>query len=450
VVLVVADTLRADAVSAYGEVEGTTPFLDSLAASGLRYTRVFAPSSWTIPSHASLFTGLGVDRHRVGVRGQLSLPEELVTLAERFRDAGYETAAFSENMLVSDVFQLLQGFRYKRVTRFFKQGDGVPLDALWNVDLAVHVPEWLEERPADRPFFLFVNLFDPHSPYTVRDDNPWVAADASPEELRRFAEKPESRLCDAAVTPRDRDILHGLYLGDVAETDRKLARLFDDLERLGGSTRIVSVVTSDHGELFGDRGLLGHEFNLRQGALHVPLVVNGVGAAPAVIDSPVTLADLAASILAWAGLPADPDMEGRPLPLSPDAVPESRPIFSVYSDAFTIDPEEWAGAIRFLDKDRPRAACGERDKVFGSMASIIDWPFKYQWFERYEPELYDLGWDPEERSDQLANRPGIAARQAAGIAGLLDAAWLTSEPDRPVQGIGRDEAEALEALGYAD
>jgi hypothetical protein len=102
--LVVIDTLRADAVSAYGAVEGTTPEFDALAAEGLLYRHAFAPSPWTLPSHASLFSGLGVDRHGVGFGGQMGLSSELTTIAERLRDAGYATAGFSENPLVSVPF----------------------------------------------------------------------------------------------------------------------------------------------------------------------------------------------------------------------------------------------------------------------------------------------------------------------------------------------------------
>ncbi len=110
VILIVLDTVRADAVSFYGKVEGTTPTFDALAAEGLAYRRAFAPSPWTLPSHASLFTGVGIAAHRVGTPGRVNLPGELTTLAERFRNAGYETAAFSESMLVADVFELLRGF----------------------------------------------------------------------------------------------------------------------------------------------------------------------------------------------------------------------------------------------------------------------------------------------------------------------------------------------------
>ena len=117
VLLVVVDTLRADAVSAYGRVEGTTPNFDALAEAGLLYSHAFSPSPWTLPSHASILSGLAIDQHGVGIGGQMGLPESVETVAERLRAAGYQTAGFSENPLVSAGFGMDQGFgRFATVT----------------------------------------------------------------------------------------------------------------------------------------------------------------------------------------------------------------------------------------------------------------------------------------------------------------------------------------------
>ncbi|MFP6606239.1 MAG: sulfatase [Myxococcota bacterium] len=454
VVLVVLDTLRADAVSAYGAVEGTTPTLDALAAEGLLYRRALSPSPWTLPSHATLFTGTGIEVHGVGMRGRVSLPEDFLTLAERFQQAGYETAAFSENMLVSDVFQVLQGFRHRRYTRIFKKGEGVPFHSRMTVKPAAEVRKWLEERPPGQPFFLFVNLFEPHTPYSVRDENPWVPEGASGEELSRYAQKPERRLCDPELTQRDFDILKGLYLGDVHEADRVLGRILADVRKLGGAPRLITLVTSDHGELFGERGLLGHEFNLRYGALHVPLVVQGLDLPSGVIDTPVTLADVPATILKLAGFEVPDDMQGRPLPMAPaqqgSGAPARRRFFAAYSDSYQLDPDAWEGVVEFLDKDLPRRACGPDDKVFGGMAALIEYPLKYQWFERYPPELYDLSWDADERFEQAGHQQGAAIRMAAHLEDFLGRAGLTGEDTSPVESLDPEAVEALRALGYSE
>lgn len=452
VVLVVVDTLRADAVSAYGAVDGTTPALDALAEGGLRYERAFSPSSWTLPSHASLFTGTGVDVHGVGVRGRVSLPEDFVTLAERFAQAGYATAAFSQNMLVSDAFQALQGFEHRRYSGVSKQDEAAAHHTIAHIDPAVQVGQWLETLSPARPFFLFVNLFEPHSPYLVRDENPWVPDDARGEELSRYAEQPQEHLCDGRLTQRDFDILKGLYLGDVHAADRDLARILVDLQKFAGDRRVLTFVTSDHGELFGERGLLGHEFNLRQGALHVPLIVHGLDVPPAVIDTPVTLSDVFATIVDQAGLEAPPDMQGRRLPTTQaaGAARAPRAFFAAYSDAYEIAPAAWEGVVEFLGKDLPRQACGPDDKVFGAMAALIEYPRKYQWFERYPAELYDLGWDAGERFEQATQQPDTATGMASRLAGFLAAAGMTGDDTSPVERLDADALEALRALGYGD
>ena len=168
IVLVVIDTLRADAVSAYGSVENTTPAFDALAAQGLLYGRAYAPSPWTLPSHASLLTGLGVDRHGVGVAGRMGLRAEFTTLAERLSAAGYQTVGFSENPLVSGLFGFEQGFeRFSAITIedavFEGEGPGSH-----RFDIVQEVAAFAAERDRNRPFFLFANLFDPHSPYQDR------------------------------------------------------------------------------------------------------------------------------------------------------------------------------------------------------------------------------------------------------------------------------------------
>ena len=156
IVIAVLDTTRADAVSAYGDVTGTTPTVDRLAAEGIRYTRAYAHGSWTLPSHASLFTGLPPPAHGVSWR-RLWADDGLVMLAERLRDDGYETVAVSENPWITPHFNMTQGFDRISYTK----------------DAARGVREWIEQR-GDGPYFLFVNIFDAHHPYEVRERNRFV------------------------------------------------------------------------------------------------------------------------------------------------------------------------------------------------------------------------------------------------------------------------------------
>jgi len=452
ILLVVVDTLRADAVSAYGASEGTTPTIDSLAAQGLLYSRAYAPAPWTVPSHASLFTGLGIEAHGTGLAGQSALPERFVTLAERLSGAGYETAAFSENMIVSDAFQLLQGFSHRHSTVLKRMEQDAPVDHLVSIDLGVQIPRWLAERDTRKPFFAFVNIFEAHAPYTVRDENPWVPAGASLSEVRRFAAEPEIHLCSRLPSERDRAILRGLYLGDVFAADALIAALRAQIYSAETERQLITIVTSDHGEFFGEGELMGHEFGLRHGGLHIPLVVHGLpGVEPASIDMPVRLVDVTASVLAWAGVEAVGEIAGRPLPTSasPQAG-EPRALRAAYSDSVTVMPEIWGDTLVPEDRETPREACGPHDKVFGGMASLIDYPYKFNWFERYPPELYDLRWDTDEQSDLSGHQPELVSRFGRELADFIVATGLDDPERQPEVPPSREQVEALRALGYID
>ncbi|MBW2693829.1 MAG: sulfatase-like hydrolase/transferase, partial [Deltaproteobacteria bacterium] len=227
IVLVVIDTLRADAVSAYGAVKGTTPSFDALASEGLLYGRAFAPSPWTLPSHASLLTGLAVDRHGVGVAGRMGLRAEFTTLAERLSAAGYQTAGFSENPLVSDLFGFEQGFeRFAAVTVDDVINEDERPGSL-QFDIVEEVAAFAAERDRNRPFFIFVNLFDPHSPYRDREPNRFLGPNVSLGESWTAAALKASpnQICDRLPFPEDLKRLHGLYLGDVAAADAKLGKI---------------------------------------------------------------------------------------------------------------------------------------------------------------------------------------------------------------------------------
>lgn len=452
VLLVVVDTLRADAVSSYGAVEGTTPNIDALAAGGLFYSRAYAPAPWTVPSHASLFTGLGIETHGTGLAGQSSLPERFVTLAERLSTAGYETAAFSENMIVSDAFQLLQGFSHRRSTALKRMEQDAPIDHIEVIDLGVQIRRWLGNRDTRKPFFAFVNIFEAHSPYTVRDENPWVPAGASPTEVRRFAANPEIHLCSDLPSKRDREILRGLYLGDVFAADALIEALHGQISALETERDLITIVTSDHGEFFGEGELMGHEFGLRHGGLHIPLVVHGLpGVEPARIEAPVRLVDVTASVLEWAGVEVRPEIAGLPLPTS--ALPasgESRVLQAAYSDSVTVIPEIWGDTLVSEDREKPRVSCGANNKVFGGMAALIDYPYKFNWFERYPAEIYDLRWDMDEESDLSSHQPDLVSRFSRDIEGFVAAAGLADPERRPEVLPSREQVEALRALGYID
>ncbi|MGI9432126.1 MAG: sulfatase-like hydrolase/transferase, partial [Myxococcota bacterium] len=230
----------------------------------------------------------------------------------------------------------------------------------------------------------------------------------------------------------------------------KVGAIVEALSNSGPTADLVTVVTSDHGEHFGEHRLLDHQFSLRNVLLHVPLVVHGVpGAKAAVIDEPVSLIDVAPSVLAWAGL--DPsDLPGRVLPAEAPAAPlPPRDLFAAYSDG---KPGDWPGEIRMFaaDSSRKRAQCGPSDRVFGDIASLTRFPHKLIWYRDHPAQLYDLRWDAAERTDQAATLPETAARLEAEITEHLERTGFFRDSAGSAPALSPEAREALEGLGYVE
>jgi len=301
VVLVVIDTLRADAVSSYGAVEGTTPTFDRLARAGIRYTRAYAPAPWTAPSHVSLFSGLRVDEHRVGLAWAPVTPDSIQMLAEDFSEAGYLTAGFAENMIVSEEFGFDQGFdifESTSVSEFRKSlAAGKPNSVL---DLPERLQQWNRTRDKSLPFFLFINIMDAHDPYLVREVNPFLPANMRRDEAEFIQSSYliADSLCDKAPIQEHLEVLHGLYLGNVAAADAKLANILRILDKDSSLGSYLMITTSDHGEHFGENRLMSHRFSVGNPVLHIPLLISGLpDVAPAIIDHPVELLQIRQSLL---------------------------------------------------------------------------------------------------------------------------------------------------------
>jgi len=292
VILVTVDTLRSDRLSVYGYEALATPAFEALAADGVTFDRAYAPIPLTLPSHATIMTGLLPPRHGVRDNTGYALGEDFQTLAERLQGEGYDTAAFVSSMVLRRATGMAQGFDVYDdsfdagepglVSRFAERRGDVTLSA---------AKRWLGNR-AERPFFLWVHLYDPHAPY------------APP--------KPYS----------------ATYDGETAYTDSLLGRFFDTLKEQDLYDRALVIVASDHGEGLGDHGEKEHGMLLYREALQVPLLVKYPGRAQAGIrvDRPVDLSDLRPTVETALGLePAESD--GFPL-VDPGASPRDRALYA--------------------------------------------------------------------------------------------------------------------------
>ena len=327
VLLLILDTVRSSNMGLYGYARPTTPELARFAARGVVFDRALSPSSWTLPSHASIFTGrwaaeLGADWHN-------PLDSRDATLAEVFSRRGYRTAGFVANVeFASTESGLDRGFvHYEdyRLTiatiglasslgqyvsfhfrRLLHLGDYLGRKKASN--LRQDIEHWVQTHP-DRPYFVFANFFDAHYPYYPPPPYDTLFAG------RRLRWEDRDPLSDNGPVPPPQIVRNeeAMYDGAIASIDAELGHLLAAFERSGARRNTVVIVTSDHGEEFGEHGLLGHGHDLYLPSLRVPLVIVAPPTVPAGVRIPqwISLRDLAATIVDLAGAPAT--MPGRSL-----------------------------------------------------------------------------------------------------------------------------------------
>ncbi|MCX6349827.1 MAG: sulfatase [Candidatus Aureabacteria bacterium] len=312
VILISIDTIRPDHLSVSGYARPTSPFLDRLAARGWIFRKCSSTSSWTAPAMASLFTGLYPRSHGVrhgAVRqgtivNQERLDDSFLTLAEALKARGYATFGVSTNGHVTSETGMAQGFD--------------TFTSLWFADAAAAHRAALglkDKIAASRPYFFWIHYFDPHAPYLPRE--PWLSRySPNPALAREWGGKDmrELRLERGEILrhPELVSTLVDLYDAEINYTDGFLERLFNEVVALENS---LVIVTSDHGESFGEHGDLGHGESLFEEEIAVPLIVvlpRG-GRKGKTVESPVSLIDVFPTVLDFLGCPAPSRVEGRSL-----------------------------------------------------------------------------------------------------------------------------------------
>ncbi len=336
VLLITIDTLRADHVGSYGYGKQTTPRLDRLAAQGIRFTEAVSVSSWTLPAHASLMTGLYPAEH--GVETDLNaLPGSADTLAERFAAGGYATFAAISHVYLGARWGFAQGFDavddrvangspHRPVAEHIADSVIAFLDAnvakQGRAEQGVAKQAHAQQRStsgsaaeADRPlppFFVWAHIFDPHWDYsppapmnTVFDPGYTGSMDGKYGSLAPYI-RATAKGDPPALPTRDLEHLLALYDGEIAYVDTHVGRILDALQRTGLYDETIIVVTSDHGEEFMEHGSLeGHQWTLYDEVVMVPLIVRlpGARAAGGVVSEQVSTVGVPGMILDLAGLP---------------------------------------------------------------------------------------------------------------------------------------------------
>ena len=419
IVLVSIDTLRADHLRCYGYERDTSPNIDRLAREGVLFRQAISPSSWTLPSHASMLTGLDPSHHgamRFGNRTPLSRDHQ--TVAERLWDNGYATAGLTGGGFVAASFGFDQGFN-----RYWSENVLGSLDdeLAANIDRAL---DWIATLD-DRPFFLFLHTYAVHAPYSPpAETNIFVDPSYEGRFKTTFTSR-EQPTYALGVHDFDAPTLHhieALYDAGIRHVDEVLGRLIAALERRGDTCLLV---TSDHGEEFNEHGhILHRQPKLYEELVRVPLIVwcpsrYGGGR---VIDQPVSTVDVTPTLLEIAGVPLPAGLDGISLEPTLAGRPQKfrEVIVSEVSRSLIGKP----GAVRAVRTGSQKLIVSEPDGA---------------------AQLFDLADDPGETRDVRSEHPESTAR----LTELLDAA-LGQKP-RVVVGRARpDQAtlDRLRALGY--
>ncbi len=463
VVLVVLDTQRADYIGAYGHPGGLTPGLDRLAEAGTLYEACFAAANWTVPSHASLFTGLYPQTHGASFEHHRHLDDRFETLAEGLAANGYATAAFVANEYVT-LANLDQGFEH-----YEQIGEGFENLALRRALLLLGFPSRFSDHGVldgvdrvarhlaarsqtdARPLFLFVNLLEPHwrhfPPLADRIDQLGLAGTlrATRTSARFYGPTAMAKGEDDASL---RASITGLYAAAVQHQDRQFARLLDVIDAALPKEDTLLIVTNDHGENLGEAGRWDHVFAVNDHLVRAPLIVRNprfpagarISGLCSHVDVPATVADL---------------VDGY----EPADAPDAR---SLVPDHFSARGQVFAAGDPYLGHfERMGNAAGfavDAARWNRALRSARDAGFKYVESDREPGRLYDLSADPDEALDVGDANP---ARREALRKALRD--WLARTPvyappaegavpadAGAAQGLDEEAIERLRSLGYAE
>ena len=381
-VLITIDTLRADRVGAYGYARARTPHIDALAARGVRFEHAFATAPITLPSHASLMTGRYPPGHGSRHNG-IKVDDKVPTLAKALSAAGFTSGAFVSAFPLDRRFGLNDGFAAyddKMPREGRKRAENERAGRL-TVDQAIAWLRLTPPGPGNR-LFLWVHLFEPHAPY------------GDPKSGRPALDR---------------------YDDEIAESDVQVGRVIEALGPEAASSLIV--VAADHGEAFGEHGEVSHSLFVYDTTLRVPLIVAGPGTRPVVVTSPVSLVDVAPTVLRLLGVtPFDADG----IDLAPSFGGAALAARELYAESFAPLLDFGWSPLRSLRRDS----------------------FKY--IEAPKPELYNLSSDAGEASNIVAadahesrghararraifaRRPQCVSRAGAGSRGscAVAGAWL--------------------------
>lgn len=448
ILMVMMDSARPEWLSCYNPARGCTPNLDALANDSLLFEQAIGPSAWTFPVMASVFTGMlpakhgGHDEHRV-------LASSYPTLAEVLARNGYDTAAIADVPYVGPMTHLDRGFhkmsnlRGKEVTRYSRLLKAVSrahrtitgrYQKTFETRVVMHEAlHWLRaERDRSKPFFLLVHSDETHAPFLPPGRFRREFSRLSASGMHSLNQ--DKQLFVAGVQPMSEtelEDLRDLARAEAAYLDEWLGTLFDRLRADGLDNDTIIVVAADHGENFGEHGLLRHGLCLYDSLLRVPLIVRVPGRCGQRVSGLVQLIDVMPTLMNAAGI-REPEtiaeMHGKDLLAQVDS---GRFHSAVVSELYRPLTGIWERKVpQFMDEFRRRY-----DRVLRSLRTPSH---KYIWSSNGRHELYDLVADPGENTNIVELEPTLALQMSGELS-----LWMDSVPP------GRSEAAAMSATGDA-
>lgn len=396
ILFIVMDAARTDHFSCYGYHRTTTPRIDELASGGAVFENAIAQSSWTLPSHASMFTGLFVSEHLTNINNE-HLKDEFLTLAEILKKHGYATLGYSNNTWVSRKYNLTQGF-----TVFHEYIDILLRDFLRKRFLIsdygarntnVVVRKWIKKsHRANQPFFIFINYMEPHAPYGDTPYRKKFRKNLTRKQLDEINELGKILARQGTMSRQQQELLVDLYDADLLYNDFRVGELTDYLKKLGILDQTLVIITADHGEHLGDHDLVGHGNSLYDALIRIPLIIRypakfGPGTR---IENQFSHIELMELILGQLGI------EGEMNNIPGINVPARE---LLHAEKMTLS-EMWRPVIKILRQD-------QKLKYIKNKTAAKE-------------ELYDIPRDPDEINDLMDKYPREAKRFVKTLDDLMD------------------------------
>lgn len=477
IIVLILDTLRTNNMSSYGYPIKTTPHIDALAAESVLFKRAISAATWTVPSHASLLSGLYISQHRIeSIKGDRRFNDTIVTLPAALGRHGYRTAAFSQNMLFStanhldngfeefhDVEELLGARAHTKLVRQLADKASGPVRMASRYVRKMIAPrlvldsmhDWVNAHTDKRPFFMFANVLAPHFPWTIPPTMLLRNTGIKPSYLMKsdlitLKKQWEFNAGKQQVTDEQRQIWRQLYDASIQHVDAEIGRFVSRLRRTKGWENTIVVVTADHGELMGDyRNIVGHMLCLHDYLIHVPLIIRHPDHPRGLnVEGVVQTLDLYRSILDWAGCPTDG------IPAAQLQRPSLRNAMDAPQDesGYAFSEEDYTDSYDVIERLLDVNPMMDPYKYPRQQIAVRSATHKYVWYNDRPADFYDLTTDPKEERSLSADNP--AAQPA--LQDMQDAlttwrAGLEIFPPRVIEDVAEMDTttmDRLRGLGY--